>query len=215
MDKITRQANELGETFSLSPEHWLSFSPNNMLSIGVSLAEVVDLHKKGTTKISDSALVMDTGNSDRGLFILPFKTGPNSMKRVSNKKIVPEGAVLISRLRPYLQQVVYVPEGATEILGVSEILCSTEYYVLTSKDKNKSIAFLVPWLLSKGVQSVFDQATTGGHHPRFNDELLLRLFVPDDVMNSREQVSSEVKELILGHLNSQQRMSNLVDRHEN
>jgi hypothetical protein len=215
MDKIIRHAHDLGGAFSLSPEHWLSFSSANTLTVGVCLADIVDLHKKGTAKINETAFVLDTGHSDRGLFILPFRSESDRTKRVSNKKIVPNGAVLISRLRPYLQQVVYVPHNATELLGVDEILCSTEYYVLVAKNKNESIAYLVPWLLSKEVQSVFDQATTGGHHPRFNDELLFRLFVSNEIIDCKHEVSRQVEALVVDHLICQKKMADIVEQTKN
>ncbi len=210
MDKVTVSSQNLGEIFSLSPEHWLSFTTAESLQSGTPLADIVNLQKRGTTKISDTALVLDTGHSDRGLLILPFNSNDNRTQRISNKKLVPEGAVLISRLRPYLQQVAYIPHGTCDLLGVTEILCSTEYYVLTSKNPILSPAFLVPWLLSSDVQGVFQQATTGGHHPRFNDELLLRLNVPDSILKNREAVAERVERLVITHLSAQLEMSRLV-----
>lgn len=177
---------------------------------GCRLDSVAALQKKGTTNFDDSVLVLDTGNSDRGLFVLPFTTGEGRAQRVSNKKIVPEGSVLISRLRPYLQQVLYVPHGICALLGVSSIVCSTEYYVLESNEPGRHIGFLVPWLLSRDVQTVFDQATTGGHHPRFNDDLLLRLTIPDRVLSARDSVSTKVELLVVSHVQSQLNMAKLI-----
>lgn len=210
MDKVTIQSQNLGETYSLSPEHWLSFTTAESLKAGTPLSDIVDLQKRGTTKITDTALVLDTGHSDRGLLILPFCTDGNRSQRISNKKLVPEGAVLISRLRPYLQQVVFIPHGTCKLLNVTNILCSTEYYVLTSKDPNQSIAFLVPWLLSTEVQGVFQQATTGGHHPRFNDELLLRLHITESTIRNRDVVSEGVARTVISHLRAQLEMARFV-----
>ncbi|WP_147463672.1 hypothetical protein [Pseudomonas coronafaciens] len=156
-------------------------------------------------------LILDTGNSDRGLFILPSLDGSRP-ERTSNKKIVPEGAVLISRLRPYLQQVVYVPYGICELLGVDGILCSTEYYVLTGKSAGRSIAYLAPWLLSKKVQGIFEQATTGGHHPRFNEELLLRLSVPEEFNELAVSMSRRVEVLVMQHVHAQLEMAKLIEK---
>ena len=210
MDKVTIQTDKLGKTFSFSPEHWLSIASANSMDEGCRLDSVARLQKKGTSSFDESVLVLDTGNSDRGLFVLPFATGDGRAQRISNKKIVPEGSVLISRLRPYLQQVLYVPNGICKLLGVSGIVCSTEYYVLESSEPGRHIGFLVPWLLSKGVQTVFDQATTGGHHPRFNDDLLLRLTIPDRVLSSRDEVSSQVDDLVVSHVQSQLNMGRLI-----
>ena len=61
----------------------------------------------------------------------------------SNKKILKTGDVIISRLRPYLHQVAYV-----DIDSNLQLCASTEFYVLRARN-NESIAFLVPFLLSK------------------------------------------------------------------
>lgn len=210
MNKVVISVSELGPQFVLSPEYWLSFTSSQTLEAGDALTDIVDLERKGTSTISATALVLDTGNTDRGLLTLPFDSNSGRSQRTSHKKFVPEGAVLISRLRPYLQQIAYIPHGTSELLGVSEILCSTEYYVLVPKESTTSIAFIVPWLLSREVQAVFQQATTGGHHPRFNEELLLRLSVPRHLVANRDTTSRQVDRLVRTHLNAQLAMSKLV-----
>jgi hypothetical protein len=209
LDKVSVAQEELGPLCSLSPEYWLSFLSAQDAEGGIPLEEIVSLYKKTRSSIGENTLVLDTGNSDRGLFILPSSDGSRP-QRTSNKKVVPEGSVLISRLRPYLKQVVYVPYGICELLGVDSILCSTEYYVLESKDSGSSIAYLVPWLLSSKVQSIFDQATTGGHHPRFNEELLLRLSVPKNIYDTSASTSKRVDSLVAQHLHAQLEMSKII-----
>lgn len=202
MVKVKVSAGALGDLSLLSPEYWLSSISADGMGAGTVLGEIVSLQKKSTSDVAD-AFVLDTGNSDRGLLVLPFITGKNSAPRVSTKKVAPEGAVILSRLRPYLQQVAYIPHGICDVLGIERILCSTEYYVLVSKDDRHSIAYLVPWLLSEGVQTVFEQATTGGHHPRFNEELILKLTVPDHVIARRDETSRRVEQSVLDHVRAQ------------
>ena len=213
MDKINIQGKHLGKLFSLSPEYWLSLHSANTLEKGIVLSTLVTLQKTGTNKLTNEKLVLDTGNTDRGLFILPTVINGQRIQRISNKKRVPEGSVLISRLRPYLQQVCYVPHGMSALLGVSEILCSTEYYVLVSKNSEISIAYLVPWLLSRNIQRVFEQATTGGHHPRFNDDLLMHLTIPPNFIQKHEEISIQVEKLTLQNLHTQINMNTLISNH--
>ena len=210
MQKIKKTTKDLGGTLSLSPEYWLSNVSAESFIDGIMLAEIAELQKKGTSTIKQTSLVLDTGNSDKGLLHLPLSELNGGNQRVSNKKIVPEGAVLISRLRPYLQQVSYIPKGLSKKLGVTEILCSTEYYVLTSTTSD-SIAFLVAWLLSSQVQSVFQLATTGGHHPRFNDDLLMKLSVSKDLFKNRNKLSDQVEKIVNLHIDSQLGMTSLLD----
>ena len=54
---------------------------------------------------------------------------------------------------------------------------STEFYVLRVRN-NESIAFLIPFLLSEVVQSVFTNYVDGSQHPRFKKEDILNLVVP-------------------------------------
>ena len=81
------------------------------------------------------------------------------------KKIIKAGDVIISRLRPYLKQVAFVDKVLCE--HYDSVLCSTEYFVLRSKDQHISIAFIVPVLLSREVQNMLISSQEGGHHPRF------------------------------------------------
>lgn len=209
MDKTSKKTSDLGGQCSLSPEYWLSTSSAELLQEGIALSDVVVLHKTTTMQIPDTALVLDTGNSDRGLLHIPKPTLQPQPKRVSIKRQVPLGSVLISRLRPYLQQVSYIPKDFTSLLGYSEVLSSTEYYVLVGKEGG-SIAYLIPWLLTREVQSVFQQATTGGHHPRFNDELLMRLSIPKKIYEKRCEISERVEEAVHQHINAQLRQEEII-----
>ena len=193
----------------LSPEYWLSKKQVEFLADGIPLSELVDI-KRQTSGIAESSwLVLDTGNADRGLLNL---RGNESKDRTSQKKLVPEGAVIVSRLRPYLKQVAYLPLGTAERLKKSAIYCSTEFYVLITKSPDENVAYLVPWLLSDQVQAVFAQATTGGHHPRFDEDLLEQLVVPHDWYKRRKKVSADVEEAVERHLTSQLAMFELVDQ---
>ena len=118
--------------------------------------------------------------------------------------------MIVSRLRPYLRQITYIPVGTLAKLDVTAILCSTEFYVINPKDQGESIAFMVPWLLSKEVQKILEDATTGGHHPRFDEDLLSRLTIPKSVLEKRQAVSAEVDRLIKSHLDAQLGLAKIV-----
>ena len=103
----------------------------------------------------------------------------------SAKKIFTRSDVLISRLRPYLRQVAIVDEGFVLNAGGAELACSTEFYVLRSRSSAR-IDFLVPYLLSTAVQKALAASQEGGHHPRFDESVLLGLPVPGAVLLQRE-----------------------------
>lgn len=210
LNRISIGSDQLGRDTMFSPEYWISQRSTRASVDGVTLDAFASIGNHGTSKMPESGLVLDTGNADRGLLNLKA-LGSESKGRVSHKKVVPEGAVIISRLRPYLRQVAYLPRGIYERLGVTSILCSTEFYVICPKNQNQSIAFLVPWLLSKDVQTVLDQATTGGHHPRFDESLLKRLSIPTKLLNEQATISVEVERLVAASLDAQLGIAALVD----
>ena len=104
----------------------------------------------------------------------------------SNKKILKSGDVIISRLRPYLRQVAYVDSDST-----APLCASTEFYVLRARNK-ESIAFLVPFLLSEAVQTVFANSVEGSQHPRFKEEDILNLVVPSQLFEERDKISQDI-----------------------
>jgi hypothetical protein len=111
----------------------------------------------------------------------------------SVKRPVRSGSVLVSRLRTYLRQVAYVDEGFVDRHKLP-LVCSTEFYILEPADPKDSIAFLVPYLLSPGVQAVFAHAQEGGHHPRMHASVLTDLPVPVKLLRKREELSRRLIE---------------------
>jgi restriction endonuclease S subunit len=160
------------------------------------LSDVADVisEQKATGKFNkdDRFLVLDTTHAKEGLILF---TGPScdheSIK--SAKKVIQPGDVIVSRLRPYLRQVAYIDEGLSkDEEGTLTLLCSTEFFVLRSRNK-ESIAFLVPLLLSENVQKVLAASQEGGHHPRFNRETLIRIPIPDRIWTSHNDISAKVE----------------------
>ncbi len=136
--------------------------------------------------------VLDTGHCRDGLIrcrrppVAPGTLG-------SAKKILRPGDVVISRLRPYLRQVGLVDTALIPPGG--GLAGSAELCVLRSTDA-RSIAFLVPCLLSAPVQRILAAAQEGGHHPRFPPSLLLKLHLPRAVLARRDALSAEVEQAL-------------------
>lgn len=169
---ITRSFSETGADFSLSPEHWLASETASQLADGKLLSEIVQSITQTQIPPEDARFVLDTGNAREGLLDITILGDPVS-GRTSNKKIIRDGDVIISRLRPYLRQVTFIPPGTCDLLGVDHLYCSTEFFVLRSLEEGRSIAGLVAWLLSEPIQEMLSAAATGGHHPRISIDLLL------------------------------------------
>lgn len=207
MNKIVVYRKSLGDDLSFSAEHWLSKANAESFRTGVPVTTLIRIAGDGTNRFVDDALMLDTGAANNGFLQI---NAHNPAKRTSHKKLVEEGDVLISRLRPYLRQVCYIPIGVKSLLDIDAIYCSTEFYVLRSLDPAKSVAFLVPWLLSDRVQKILLDATTGGHHPRFNSGLLEDLHVPQSFCRDAVALSERVSEICLRYLRAQYELTRLV-----
>ncbi len=189
---------DLGRTFVLAPER---YDPRRQCLNGSATGKTVPLGTIASTVrqtinpqngLADQChyMVLDTSDVREGVVI--GKKEPVTLSQVgSAKKIFERQDVLISRLRPYLRQVAFVDD---EVVGkeVDVIFaCSTEFFVLRSKNTD-SIAFLIPFLLSSPVQNVLAASQEGGHHPRFDEEALLTLPIPETLLANRADCSAEV-----------------------
>lgn len=208
---LTRKSNLLGTSFVLAPER---YDARRSLSAGVesvSLGEVVTIIRK-TVQPSDTlgpCLVLDTSDAREG-FVICRKRHSNDIG--STKKALEVGDVIISRLRPYLRQVAYV-DGAIFNLAGATLLCSTEFFVLRSRER-KSVAFLVPFLLSSQAQDVFCASQEGGHHPRFDDSTLLKLPMPVSFLEDREVISATVEQATQAYRQAETLLDELVGKAE-
>jgi hypothetical protein len=110
-----------------------------------------------------------------------------------------------------LRQVALVDSGIP-LPGDTLLICSTEFFVLGGIDE-RSIAFLVPFLLTEQVQQVLAASQEGGHHPRFDDSVLLTLPLPDAVLRRRDENSGNVEECVRLFRQSEARMAEMVRRH--
>lgn len=168
---------------------------------GTCLSDIVTFLREKTSAEKTSAekadttqqfLVLATGDARDGI-MRPTVPPCDGAAIGSTKNRIRPGQVVISRLRPYLRQVAWIDAGLQESMeGHVELVCSSEFYVLDSKD-GASIAFLVPFLLSRRVQSVLAASQEGGHHPRFNERTLKFLPIPTLLLERRDELSARVE----------------------
>lgn len=200
---IARKFLETGSDFSLSPEHWLANETASQLTSGTPLSEVVQSIAQTQVPAEGARFVLDTGNAREGLLDITILGNPVS-GRTSTKKIARDGDVIVSRLRPYLRQVTFIPPGTCDILGVDHIYCSTEFFVLRSREDGRNIAGLVAWLLSEPIQEMLAAATTGGHHPRISVDLLLSSPVEERYLSV--EISDKIAAVLRRHIEGQREL---------
>jgi hypothetical protein len=161
-------------------------------------------------KTADSSaryLVLDTGDAREGVVVSRKEAvEPGGLR--SAKKVVEQGDVIISRLRPYLRQVAFIDAELCD--RAEHVVCSTEFYVLRAKGSG-SLAFLVPWLLSDPVQAVLAAAQEGGHHPRFSSDVLRDLPIPDALYSARRVNSDSMENAVRLQRQTERAMRDLVE----
>lgn len=204
---IAHQFAETGKDFNLSPEYWLSSETAGQLASGTLLSDLVKPIVQTQVPPEDARFVLDTGNAREGLLDITILGNPGS-GRISAKKVVKDGDIIISRLRPYLRQVTFIPIGTCQLLGVDRIYCSTEFFVLRALDENRNIAGLVAWLLSAPIQDTICSAATGGHHPRISVELLLNCPVEDRYLEP--EICEQVVSILRSHIEGQRKLTVLL-----
>jgi hypothetical protein len=200
---ISRSFLETGAEFSLSPEHWLANETASQLKGDRLLNEFVQSVPQTQVPPEDARFVLDTGNAREGLLDITILGNPVS-GRTSAKKVAREGDVIISRLRPYLRQVTFIPAGTFDLLGVDGLYCSTEFFVLRPREEGRNIAGLVAWLLSEPIQAMLSAAATGGHHPRINVDLLLNS--PVDELFLDPEFGRKIGHVLRRHIEGQREL---------
>lgn len=205
---ITRPMLETGTDFCLSPERWLSTDTASRLGGGTLLGDLVSVVTQQVTPPADARFVLDTTNARDGMLDLPVLSDPTSA-RTSAKKLAREGDIIFSRLRPYLRQVAFLPTGIGELLEQDVFYCSTEFFVFRGL-RPDSVAGLVAWFLSEPIQGMVSEATTGGHHPRINVDLLLNSRVASRYLEDGLAVA--LTTVFAGHIAGQRKL-NVLLRH--
>lgn len=118
------------------PRRQIKTNENEVVELGSIVTSVKKMIKSSVD--IGKCFVLDTSNAQEGI-VITRKQSLIGTEIGSTKKEVKPGDVIISRLRPYLRQVAFIDEEIPNAKG-TQILCSTEFFVLRSID-NLSIAF--------------------------------------------------------------------------
>ena len=189
-----RARSELAAADVLAPER---YDPRRALALSTGertrVSDIAEVSRRTVSPSHDlgQCYVLDTSDAREGIVVARGEPIVGA-KMGSTKKVVEARNVIISRLRPYLRQVAFVDAGFSP-LKTALVICSTEFYVLRPRDQ-RSIAFLVPFLLSEKIQGVLAASQEGGHHPRFDEGTLLGLPIPQSLLEARDRISQLVEE---------------------
>lgn len=191
------KSGSLSEYYVLAPERYDPRRFQKASRDSVILEEFFSIENPTMSKRNifdnEKYIVIDTGDSFEGIInngkeeILGKDVG-------SSKKTVIYGDVIISRLRPYLRQIGFLDKSLFN--GRKNILVSTEYFILKSRDFNINSSWIVPFLLMSEIQELLSRAQEGGHHPRFSKATLSEIKIPMNIVDNRKKISYEVEKYI-------------------
>ena len=109
----------------------------------------------------------------------------------SAKKCFQTGDVVVSRLRSYLQEIAVVRTS-----GKPQSVGSSEFIVLRPTDTGLTAETLMVYLRSPLVQTILKWSQDGSNHPRFTEDDLLAIPVPDRVLGVQKQIDRFVSDAI-------------------
>lgn len=117
----------------------------------------------------------------------------------SAKKRFQRGDVVVSRLRSYLKEIAIV-----EASPVANCVGSSEFIVLRPKESEVSPELLVVYLRSSPVQKILKWCQDGSNHPRFKEEELLSIKLPDRVLAVQDEIKRIIRAAIQTYSDAKQ-----------
>jgi len=109
----------------------------------------------------------------------------------STKKRFKQGDVVISRLRSYLKEIAIADLPETE-----NCVGSSEFIVLRPKSAAITPELLLVYLRSVPVQRILKWCQSGSNHPRFMEEDLLSIKLPDKLLSKQDKLGQAVRKAI-------------------
>jgi len=150
---------------------------------------------KPTHAPSDAAEGAMVRNFDLGDALEPFLDDtkePMPAREVgSTKKRLKAGDVVVSRLRSYLREIAVVrTTGGVPAVG------SSEFIVLRPTGKGLAAETVLVYLRCPLVQTILKWSQDGSNHPRFDEDDLIALLVPDRLMDVSKKIEKHVHDAI-------------------
>lgn len=112
----------------------------------------------------------------------------------STKKRFQSGDVVVSRLRSYLREIAFVA-----VSEKASCVGSSEFIVLRPQTGTVYAELLVVYLRSPYVQQILKWSQSGTNHPRFDEDILLALNIPDRVIGVQEEIRNCIQKGIAAY----------------
>jgi len=145
-------------------------------------------------------LVYNYDLTDALRFFLDQDVDPVSLSELgSTKKRIQFDDVVVSRLRSYLKEIAIVRNN-----GNVASVGSSEFIVLRNKSYKFTPELLAVYLRSPYVQLILKWSQNGSNHPRFEENELLQLKVPDKLGDIQDEITKMIQDAVGLHQNAQQ-----------
>jgi len=180
-------------------QRWLDKLPGRTISAHFkSVREIYNPPKANTGK---SILNFDLNDAlryfvDEAGLMMPENEIGSIKKRMKN------GDVIVSRLRSYLKEIALV-----EVSNDVEAVGSSEFVVLRPKSTEVCPEVLAAYLRSEPVQIILKWSQDGSNHPRFQEEELLAIKLPDRVLKLQGEIRRLIRAGIEAYRDAQRLLS--------
>lgn len=133
----------------------------------------------------------------------------NAFNLGSTKKRFQRGDIVVSRLRSYLKEIAIVETSPT-------VSCvgSSEFIVLRPNETEVSPELLVVYLRSAPVQKILKWCQDGSNHPRFKEDELISIKLPDRVLKVQDEIKRIIRAAIQSHSDAKQLLEDAKRRVE-
>ncbi|PYS93635.1 MAG: hypothetical protein DMF64_04355 [Acidobacteria bacterium] len=130
-------------------------------------------------------------------FFLDEKEAIPAFELGSTKNRFKKGDILVSRLRSYLKEI-----ALADVSETSNCVGSSEFIVLRPRNKVISAELLLVYLRSLPVQQILRWCQSGSNHPRFMQEDLLSIKIPDRLITIQSEIIKIIQDAIKAHRES-------------
>jgi type I restriction enzyme, S subunit len=158
-------------------------------SIGDYFNPIDDLFAPSSADIGEFVQNYDLTQALR--FFLHDIEATNTFELGSAKKRFQHGDVVVSRLRSYLKEIALVETSPS-----ANCVGSSEFIVLRPTGPTVSAELLVVYLRSSPVQKILKWCQDGSNHPRFKDEELLSIKLPDRILIVQDEIKRIIRKAI-------------------
>lgn len=172
---------------------WLKrFSGKSVGYYVSSICELID-----PTKSISKQLVRNYDLTDALQIFLDESESVPFYELGSTKKVFKRGDVVVSRLRSYLKEIAVVdtPENVN-------CVGSSEFIVLRPNEEIINAETLLVYLRSLPVQQILKWCQSGSNHPRFMEEDLLAIKLPDCILAMQDTFKDLIRQSIAGQRES-------------